>query len=366
MDCHRAERRVRARRALAVDALGKIWIAHKHKEAIPNICRALRVDPSAAVRAQAAIVLAGMRSDDVKYFSKTLIDTLGTEKETRVRKQIILAMVKFPEVCSLGVEPLTAALADKDPTVKIAAAEAIALAGSQEKTMAKSAAPGLVPLLKDKDTAVRMAAVYALGRIQPEGASTLAETMAGMLGTEKDAEMKRELVASIGLLAEKSPAVVRSLAAALFDADEEVRRRSARVLGTFGTAAAAAANDLFKAVTTEKVKDIRVDAVRALGSALGPTGVKARLKDLRPQLDPAKQPEYEVRLALVEEIGALGWEHLGMDLVSPDPTRKKEAVATLVALRNRLADPQVNVRETASVVIRKIQKKPQPKKTPDK
>ena len=59
-------------------------------------------------------------------------------------------------------------------------------------------------------------------------------------------------------------------------------------------------------LTTDKVKDIRVDAVRAFGSALGPAGVKARLKDLRPQLDPAKQPDFEVRLALVEEIGALG------------------------------------------------------------
>jgi|GEM_PF-1284247 len=350
------------KRALAVDALAKIWIAHKHKDAIPNICRALRVDTSAAVRSQAAIVLAGMRPDDLKYFSKTLIDTLGTEKESRVRKQIILAMVKFPEVCSLGIEPLIAALKDSDPTVKVAAAEAIALAGTQAKTMAKSAAPGLVPLLKDQDKAVRMAGVYALGRIQPEGASTVAETMAEMLGTEKDADMKRELIASIGLLSEKSEVVVKALATALSDPDDEVRRGAARVLGTFGTAASSAADELFKVMTTEKSKDIRVDAVRAFGSALGPIGLKARLKDLRPQLDPTKQPEDDVRRALVEEIGALGWEYLGMDLMSPYKAVKDEATETLVALRKRLADPQVKVREAAGIAIRKIEKRPEPKK----
>src|SRR5207249_10486084 len=53
------------KRALAVDALGKIWVVHKHKDALPNIARSLRVDPSAAVRAQAAITLAGLRPDAI-------------------------------------------------------------------------------------------------------------------------------------------------------------------------------------------------------------------------------------------------------------------------------------------------------------
>jgi HEAT repeat protein len=354
------------KRALAVEALGKIWTVHRHKDAIPNVCRALRVDTSAAVRAQAALVLAGLRTEDIGLGSKALVDALGTEKESRVRKEIIAAMAKFPEVCALGVEPLITALKDSDPAVKAAAAEAIALAGTQQKTMAKSAAPDLVPLLKDPDKAVRLAAVYALGRIQPEGASSIAETMAVMIGTEKDADMKRELIGSLGLLAEKSDVVLKALAVALTDPEDEVRRRSARVLGTFGTAAAPVADDLFKVVTTDKLKDVRVDAVRAFGSALGPSGVKARLKDLRPLLDPAKQPDYEVRLALVEEIGALGYEHLGMDLASSDPAVKTEAQATIGALRVRQADPQVKVREAAKAAIRAIEKKPEPKKDADK
>jgi HEAT repeat protein len=355
------------KRALAVEALGKIWIAHKHKDVLPNVGRALRVDPSAAVRAQAAIVLGGLKADEIKYGSADLIAALGNEKESRVRKEIIAAMSKFPEVCALAIEPLITSLKDSDPAVKIGAAEAIALAGSQAKTMAKSAAPDLVPLLKDNDKAVRVAAVYALGRIQPEGASTVAETMAAMLGAEKDADIKRELVSSLGLLGEKSAVVVQALGAALSEKEpDEVRRAAARALGTFGTDAGAASDTLFKVLTTDKVKDIRVDAVRAFGSALGPTGLKARLKDVRPQLDPKAQPDFEVRLALVEEIGALGYEYIGIDLMSADKGVKAEAQETLNALRSRQADPQVRVREAAAIAVRKVEKKPEPKKEPEK
>lgn len=354
------------KRALAVEALGKIWVAHKHKEALPNVGRALRVDPSAAVRAQAALVVAGVRADDIKYVSADLVAALGSEKESRVRKEIVGAMLKFPEVCALAVEPLSASLKDRDPAVKVAAAEALALAGPAAKTQAKSAAPALEPLLKDADKGVRKAAVYALGRIQPDGALTLAETMAGMLGAETDADLRRELVVSLGLLAEKPAPVVKALAAALFDADDEVRRAAARVLGTFGPAAAPAADDLFKALATDKVKDIRVDAVRALGSAVGPTGVKARLKDLREHLRPELQPDFEVRLALIDEIAALGWEHLGSDLTAADPAAKAAAQEALGALRARQADPQVKVREAATQAVRKIEKRPDPKKPADK
>jgi HEAT repeat protein len=354
------------KRALAVDALGQIWILHKHKDAIPNVCRALRVDSSSAVRARAAVVIGGLRPNDIKYADKTLVDALTVEKEARVKKEIIAAMSKFPDVCAQGVEPLTAALKDSDPAVKVAAAEALAQAGGKNKTMAQTAAPGLVPLLKDPDKAVRRAAIFALGRIRPEGASTIAETMAAMLGTEKDADMKRELITAMGLLAETSDPVVKALTAALSEPDDDVRRGSARVLGTFGTAAGSAVEELFKVLTTDKVKDIRVDAVRAFGSALGPVGVKARLKDLRPLLDPAKQPDFEVRLALVEEIAALGWEHLGVDLTSSDAAAKKAAQETIVALRLRQSDPQLTVRKAATAAIGTIEKKPEPKKDPDK
>jgi HEAT repeats len=133
------------KRALAVEALGHIWTVHKHKEALPNVGRALRVDPSAAVRAQAAVVISGLRPDDIKYSATDLVTALDKEKESRVRKEIVSAMLKFPDVCALGIEPLAAALKDTDAAVKVAAAEALALAGPVSKGAAKAAAPALEP-----------------------------------------------------------------------------------------------------------------------------------------------------------------------------------------------------------------------------
>jgi hypothetical protein len=45
------------KRALAIDALAKLWVDKQYKDALPSIGRALRLDPSAAVRTQAAIAL---------------------------------------------------------------------------------------------------------------------------------------------------------------------------------------------------------------------------------------------------------------------------------------------------------------------
>jgi HEAT repeat protein len=131
-------------------------------------------------------------------------------------------------VCAAGVDSLIPALKDPEPGVRAAAAEALALAGGK----AKPAAGPLADLLKDADKAPRAAAVYALGRIEPDAATTIAEALAGMLASEKELDVKRELLASLGLLAERSDAVVKALAAALADPEDDVRRgrrgRSAR------------------------------------------------------------------------------------------------------------------------------------------
>jgi HEAT repeat protein len=335
------------KRALAVLALRKLWDEKRYSESLPTISRALRLDSSAAVRTQAAIVLAGLKESDIKLVGKDLIDALGTEKESRVRREVAIALGRYPFLAKAGVANLTSALKDSEPATLVAVAEALAQAGSE----AKSAAAGLAPLLHHDEKSIRRAAVIALGRTSPEGAPAIAETMTRMLETEKELDIRVELVVSIGLLGEKSAAVIAALVKLLNDSEEELRRRSARTLGTFGTAASAAADALLKVARSESVKDIRVDAVRAFGSVLGPA-LKGRVKDLLTVLN---DREYEVRLAVVEEVGALG-----NDL--------RDDAETLKVLRGRLSDPHVKVREAASIAIRKIEKKPEtkdPKKPPD-
>jgi HEAT repeat protein len=334
------------KRALAVDALAKLWAQKRYGESLPSISRSLRLDSSTAVRAQAAIVLGRLKESDIKIVGKDLIDALGSEKESRVRREIAIGLSRYPFLAKAGVANLTAALKDSEPATLIAVADALAQAGSD----AKSAAASLAPMLEHKEKGIRRAAVIALGRIAPEGAPTIAETMTRMLDAEKDLDMRIELVTSLGLLEEKSGAVIDALVKLLTDPEEELRRRAARTLGRFGTGAAPAADALLKAANNETVKDIRVDAVRAFGSALGP-GLKGRVKDI---LTILKDREYEVRLAVVEEVGSLGNE-------------LKDDAETLRVLRGRLSDPHVRVREAASIAIRKIEKKTEAKdakKTP--
>ena len=333
-------------RALAINALAKLWADKQYKEAIPNIGRALRLDSSTAVRTQAAIALGGLKEEDGKFAAKDLIDAMGKEKESRVRREIARAIARYTNLPKLAVVPLTEALKDPDPATRAAVADALALTGTE----GKSAAAGLAPLLADKDKGVRYSVVIALGRISPEGAPAIAETMAKMLGTEKDLDMKVQLITSLGLLGEKSPTVVNALAALLSQPEDDLRLRAVRTLGTFGTGAAPAADTLLKAAETDKLKDVRVDAVHAFGSALGPA-LKSRVADVIRVLE--KDPEFEVRVAAVEEIGALG-------------NNLKNDAETLKVLRKRLSDPHIKVREAATAAIQRIQKKPEPKKEPDK
>ncbi len=330
------------KRALAVDALAKLWAEKQYELSLPRIGQALRLDSSPAVRAQAAIAFGALRERDIKTVAKDLVDALDKEKESRVRREIAIVMTRFPIVAKLAVMPLTEAIKDPEPATRAAVAEALAQAGTE----AKSAAINLAPLLADEDKSVRLAAVGALGRIAPEGAPAIAETMCKMLTTEKDLDMRTELATSLGLLGEKSAGVVAALVKLLNDPEEELRRRATRTLATFGVAAGPAADALLKLAATEKGKDIRIDAVRAFGSVLG-SNLKGRVKDMLALL---KDPEYEVRLAVVEEVGALGSE-------------LRDDAETLKVLRARLSDPHVKVREAVSIAIKKIEKKPEPKET---
>jgi HEAT repeat protein len=332
------------KRALAVDALAKLWSTKQYKDSLPTIGRSLRLDSSVAVRCQAAIALGGLKELEVKGAERDLIDALGSEKESRVRKEIATAIGHFPSIAKKAVSQLTEILKDTDPATRIASAEAIAQTGAD----GKSAAAGLAPLLQDSDKRVRLAVVFALGRITPEGAPTIADSMARMLGIERDSDMRSELVTSLGLLGEKSPMVVKGLAGVLTDVNDDLRKKVVQILGSFGTSSAPAADALLKTAATDKEKEIRADAAHAFGSALG-SGLKGKVKDF---LGLLKDPDFEVRLAIIEEVGALGNE-------------LKDDAETIKVLRTRLSDQHNKVREAAALAIRRIEKKPEPKKEPD-
>jgi len=334
-------------RALAVQALLKLWVEKQYIHSLPTIGRALQVDSSVAVRTQAALALGSLRESEVEkgHGAQDLIDAMGREKTSKVRLLIAKAIARYKGLPALSASQLAGALKDPEPATRAAVAEALALAGPA----GKSAAAELAPLLKDEDKAVRRAAVIALGRIEPEGSSAVAEAMVKMLPAEKELDVRIELITSIQLLGEKSPAVVAGLGALLSDPDDEIRRRATRTLGSFGTAAAPVAEALLKVAKSDKAKDVSVDAVYAFGSAIGPDELKKRLKDMLALL---ADTDFRVRVAAIDNIASLGNE-------------LKDDAETLKTLRARYGDPHIRVREAARAAVERIEKKPEPKKNPD-
>jgi HEAT repeat protein len=331
-------------RALAVGALAKLWADHRFKESLPMIGRSLRLDSSVAVRANAAAALGALKPEDAKFVAADLVDALKVEREPRVRKEIATTLGRLPDAARVAVAPLTAALKDADPGTRAAAADALARAGGD----AKAAAPDLLALLADKEPAVRRAAVFAAARIEPDDSRAAAAALTPLLKTETDADLKRELVVSLGLLGERSREVVEAIAACLDDPDDETCRTAARTLNTFRAAAGPAADKLLALATSKRGKDLRLDGVRGFCSAHGPA-LKEHVGKLLPVM--AADPDFEVRLAVVEELAALGGE-------------VKDDKAVMDALRLRQSDPQVKVREAAAAAVRRITKKPAPAKKP--
>jgi HEAT repeat protein len=331
----------RKRRA-AVVALGQL-AAGGERDAVAatlaQLGKALRNDANATVRRQAAATLGQLKAETLAAALGDLTDAMRAERDPAVRREVATALARLGEVAKPAVGPLTAALKDTDAPVRAAAADALGRIGGE----AKGAAPELLPLLKDADTSVRQAAIFALGRVKPDDTITPAAALISVLKTDPDVAMRHEAILSLGLLGDRSQAVIAALGAALADKDAELRALAALTLGKFGPAIHTVEAQLLKAMASDPDKGVRLNAVRTLVSGFGtdaPQLIPALTKQLRADTD------FEVRVAIVEELGGMG-------------SAGKPAVP---ALRIAQKDPQVKVREAAAAALKNINRpKFQPK-----
>lgn len=329
------------KRAIAATALGDLRKQGSTQQLQKELARSLSVDTSTAVRAQCAISIASLHANDLKVIDSDLVEALKAEKDSRVRKEIAILYARFPEYGKRAVPGLSASLKDPEAGTRAAAADALSKLGAD----AKDSATDLLTLLNDTDKPARQAGIFALGRIAPDNPSFVAAALIKRFGEEKEQELRRDIVVSLKLIGDKSDATIVALQKMLTDSETDIQSEAARGLGLLGTAAKPAADALYKLATESKEKGIRIDALRSFGSALGPA-IKDRLKDLIRVME--KDPDFEVRLVAVDEIGSLGME-------------LKEDKETIAALRKATSDPQVKVREAAAAAIRRIEKKPEPK-----
>jgi HEAT repeat protein len=155
--------------------------------------------------------------------------------------------------------------------------------------------------------------------------------------------MALELVLSLGLLGDRSPEVVQAVADRLSDPCPEVRRQAGLSLNKFGPAARSAGDALIDVFKSDPDKLARVYALHTLRFSFGTDA-----KDLIPVMTQRLKtdPEFEVRVAIAEELGSLG----------------PSGVPAIGALREAQKDPQIKVREAAVAAVRQIQKNPSPSK----
>ena len=324
----------RKRRA-AVVALGQIAAANKSEfvTAVTAIGRALQNDAAPAVRQQAAAVIGQQKVEDALVVLTDLTSAVRVEKEPSVRREVAVTLGRFGKLAKQAVPALIEALADKDDGVKAATAEALGRVGPE----ARAAAPALLKLAKAADMPLRRAVTFALGRIDADDKPPIAAALVETLKTATGVELRREAVTSLGLLGETEGGVVAALATQLADPQADHRGLTIDALGKLGPAVRGVESELLALFRTDPDQGVRQVSIRALCRGLGTESarlVPALTERLR------TDPEFEVRVAIAQEIGGLG-------------RNGKEAIP---ALRTAQRDPQIRVREAASAALKQIER----------
>ena len=128
------------------------------------------------------------KSDEAQKYA----DDLKTSKDPAVRATALLELGKLGQLMKSLVKPalpdMVAALQDKDPTVRAAAARAIGMIDPDPK----EALPALLKLTKkDQPEAVRMAAIRGLAAMGPTAKDAMKDLRDIMKAEDKDSKVGR-------------------------------------------------------------------------------------------------------------------------------------------------------------------------------
>jgi HEAT repeat protein len=206
---------------------------------------------------------------------------LGSDEAEQRRGALMrLANFKRPEASRVAV----AALADKIPAVRVAAAHAVVWLPAGEATSL------LVPMLKDKDEFVRREIAYALGETRhPSAVSSLVEVLA----RDKKASVRAAAAIALGQIGDAGAVPGLSQAVEGNGAkkksrgaeDEFVFRSAVRSLGQIGSRAAVPV--LIAALENEfNSMDTRREAATALGKIGDPSALPALQTAYQANADP--------------------------------------------------------------------------------
>ncbi len=321
--------RVRLR---AIDATTAVLKESKTEpNLLDNFGKAISTDKSDEVRLKGLNFVKELKKDDLGKLAPVLIEVLKSDKVPANRSAAAVALSRTGEKAKTVLTAIADCLKDPDANVRASVAESLGRLGED----GKGAIPKLIPVLKDADAGARLAAAFALGRVGPE-AAVAAPELANVLATDADPAVRKEAARAFALLGLDGKAGVAALGKALReDKVDEVRQQAALALGKMRYELGSVLPLMLEAIQKDPNKTVRAFTVHALADALGST-LKDYVKELADLL--LKETEGEVRLAIVQELGALG----------PD------AKAALPALNRMVADVQVTVRDEAKRAVKRV------------
>jgi len=291
-------------------------------------------DSAESVRLKTAGIIKDLKKEELRRLAPLLADVLKADKSSPVKVAAATALGKTGENAKTILKGMIEALKDPDIAVRTAVADAFGRIGFE----AAEAVPALKPLLKDPDPGVRLAAAFSLGRVGPDGASAIPE-LSQALASDTDTAVRKESARAFTFLGLDAKSAVPALAKALReDKSEEVRQQCALALGKMRGETTGVASAMIDALQKDSDKTVRIFVTHALGDSLG-DGLRAYVKELAAQL--VKESEGDVRIALIQELGALG------------PAAKD----ALPALNMRVTDVQLAVRDEAKRAVKKVMAK---------
>jgi len=276
-------------RRKAISALGRIW-------KLPQLVRL--GDDSEAVRGRAALALG--RLGDMRVVQPLVAALRDQDGAACASAAMALGQLGSAQT----VEPLISVLLTrKEPAARMNAAKAMGELGN------KRAIKPLIVTLKDPERNVRWSAVKALGRLRAE------QAIEPLIAMFEDRDMQESAVTALAQIGR--PAVL-SLIAALTERKREVRIGAARALGQIGGTHALEA--LLISLREDKDRIVRARVAVALGQIGGAQAIKALVAILRaaalgqlgnvravePLITALRDSSAIVRLAATQALGQLG------------------------------------------------------------
>ena len=203
-------------------------------QVIPVLTKALQ-DPESEVRLAAANALGDLASGSNSPSTAAIPDLIKVldDQNERVRCAAAVTLAKLHGPADKILPVLKNALTSKEGSML--GAWAIGLLGSE----AVSAAPALIPLLKEEDSALRVIAAEALEEIGA-GKSESLPVLSALLKDQHPGVRSAAARVLVKIVGPQDASLVPSLIEALKDTDRNVQLDAAQVLGKIGPAASAA------------------------------------------------------------------------------------------------------------------------------